>query len=305
MAAKLTNEFSWSQSRHNTFRDCLRKYYYQYYGSWGGWDRNAAPRARDLYILKKLQSRWMWVGDHVHRSVQAVLTDVRAGRTPWMPEAAADAMLARMRTDFRASLDGRYRQDPVRACGLFEHEYEVQLSGDAWKQVADHAVSCLRMFFESEVFGRMRALPGEAWLEIEERASFLLSGLKVFVQLDAAWREGDDVLIYDWKTGRSNLATSDIQTGCYLLYARERWKATPERTKAVAFNLSTGEQRERSLTDDDLDDVSNYILDSADEMLVPLEDSEKNIAREDAFDFTDDETVCRRCNFLRACLRWK
>ena len=35
------NQFSWSFSRHNSFETCKRKYYYSYYGCWGGWDKNA------------------------------------------------------------------------------------------------------------------------------------------------------------------------------------------------------------------------------------------------------------------------
>ena len=35
------NEFSWSVSRDSTFRKCQRMYYYQYYGSWGGWNDDA------------------------------------------------------------------------------------------------------------------------------------------------------------------------------------------------------------------------------------------------------------------------
>jgi hypothetical protein len=35
---ELTNDFSWSRSRDNTFQECKRRYYYHYYGSWGGWE---------------------------------------------------------------------------------------------------------------------------------------------------------------------------------------------------------------------------------------------------------------------------
>ena len=42
MAAELKNEFSWSNSRDATFRECPRRYYFRYYGSWGGWSVSAA-----------------------------------------------------------------------------------------------------------------------------------------------------------------------------------------------------------------------------------------------------------------------
>ena len=45
----LENEFSWSISRARTFKDCPRKYWFHYYGSWGGWEPDADPEARELY----------------------------------------------------------------------------------------------------------------------------------------------------------------------------------------------------------------------------------------------------------------
>ena len=64
--AELANEFSWSRSRDATFQDCRRKYFYQYYGAWGGWDPGAPPDVRRLYILKQLSSRQQWAGRIVH-----------------------------------------------------------------------------------------------------------------------------------------------------------------------------------------------------------------------------------------------
>ena len=50
----LVNEFSWSHSRDRLFSECQLKYYYHYYGSWGGWEKNASERIRKLYVLKNL-----------------------------------------------------------------------------------------------------------------------------------------------------------------------------------------------------------------------------------------------------------
>jgi len=63
----LTNDFGWSASRDRTFQQCHRQYWFNYYGSWGGWEEDAEPRTRELWILKQLQSRYMWLGDLVHR----------------------------------------------------------------------------------------------------------------------------------------------------------------------------------------------------------------------------------------------
>ena len=53
------NAFSWSRSRDGAFQECRRRYFYQYYGAWGGWDPTAPEETRRLYVLKQLSSRQM------------------------------------------------------------------------------------------------------------------------------------------------------------------------------------------------------------------------------------------------------
>ena len=46
--------WSWSHSRRETFQECPRKYYYQYYASHNGWEADAPETARLAYRLKNL-----------------------------------------------------------------------------------------------------------------------------------------------------------------------------------------------------------------------------------------------------------
>lgn len=305
MGKELKNEFSWSKTRDEAFRECLRRYYFQYYGSWGGWDRNAPARVRELYILKNLQTRQMWAGDHVHRRIESVLGALRLGKEPPTADAAAEMTLSDMREDFKKSRSGAYRQNPKKVCGLFEHEYQQEIPNEVWKQNADHVVSCLRNFYTSDTFAEIRATPVPGWLELEERAIFLLDGIRVFVQLDFALRKGDEIVLYDWKTGRADAGRNDLQLACYVLYAAGRWKAPPAQITAVEFNLPNNIVTRLQLTQEQLDEIKEYIRDSADEMLFPLSDPENNIAEEDSFDFTEDDRACRRCNFLKLCPKWQ
>ena len=73
----LENVFSWSKSREEQFRECQRKYFYDKYASWGGWDRQAPKEARLAYVLKNLKNRWAWKGETVHHLIENVLKSVR------------------------------------------------------------------------------------------------------------------------------------------------------------------------------------------------------------------------------------
>ncbi|NPC85605.1 hypothetical protein HPC49_46385, partial [Pyxidicoccus fallax] len=71
----LSNDFSWSKSRHEKFSECLRAYYLYYYRSWGGWEADAPKDVRELYVLKKLGNRFSWAGSVVHEAIKDVLLD--------------------------------------------------------------------------------------------------------------------------------------------------------------------------------------------------------------------------------------
>ena len=82
MGGVFKNEFSWSWSRRSTFESCLRKYYYQHYGFWGGWNTSASPETRELYIQKKLLTRAQWMGIVVHEAAEWTLKSVTRGSFP-------------------------------------------------------------------------------------------------------------------------------------------------------------------------------------------------------------------------------
>ena len=60
MGKIITNDLSWSVSRAALFQTCQRAYYFHYYGSWGGWDKNASDLCRTLYMLKQMKTLAMW-----------------------------------------------------------------------------------------------------------------------------------------------------------------------------------------------------------------------------------------------------
>ena len=74
------NEFSWSVSRDETFQKCHRMYYFQYYGSWGGWEIDTDDRTRMIYILKQLQNRQMWAGSKVHECIENTIKTIKDGQ---------------------------------------------------------------------------------------------------------------------------------------------------------------------------------------------------------------------------------
>jgi len=75
---ELKNEFSWSKTRDEVFKTCLRQYWFAYYGYWNGWLENAPERTRQIYVLKNLKNRHMWAGEKVHECIQRSLNNIRS-----------------------------------------------------------------------------------------------------------------------------------------------------------------------------------------------------------------------------------
>jgi len=299
---KLKNEFSWSKSRDDIFRECRRKYYYTYYGHWGGWEFDAVDEVRQIYILGKLKNRFMWAGEVVHNSIKNVLEETKSGRVPLLNR-LVDITKEKMRHDFESSKNKRYWLDP-KSCALFEHEYGVEVKEESWKDLWKHVESCIHNFYGSDIFDMVKNIDASLWLPIEEFQNFLFEDTKVNVKLDFAYRDGDGVVtIIDWKTGKSELAGSDIQLACYTLFAIEHWNVSEEGVRTIEYNLHHKRGITNRLEAKEIEEIKGYIRKSVREMKALLVDPVHNVASEDNFVRTTDRETCRSCNFKRVCLR--
>lgn len=294
------NDFAWSISRNDTFRKCQRMYYYQYYGFWGGWDLAADKRTRTIYILKQLQNRQMWAGSKVHECIESTLNEIKTGIEKIDSEQKIDTTLDLMRKEFLSSKNKKYLTHP-KTCALFEHEYGLDLSEEEWRSNAYNAVECLSQFFNSDVYKEISQLSDNQWLELEQFPFFYLKGYKIYAVLDFAFRRNDEIIIYDWKTGRKNPEKDKFQLACYGLFAIQKWEIKPEKVKLADFFLSNGEQYDYNFKDFELDQIQEYILNSIDEMKDMLDNPQENIAREDNFIFSEDKQTCKYCNYYKIC----
>lgn len=303
--AELRNEFSWSKSRADVFAACPRQYFYHYYGSWGGWDARANPKARTLYILKQLQSRQQWMGATVHNCLRWILTTLREKGVAPSEEKALQMLGRRMQVDFNASGEGLYWEKPKDTCGLLEHEYDdLEVTDDVWSAVFEKALAAVATFYRSEVLETLQGLPPDDWLEIEKLASFEVEGTKVWVQLDCAFRANGDIRIVDWKTGKANADATREQLALYAWYAAGRWNVGAAQVAPAEFNLGTGELVAHRFADADFAPLREKISSSVTAMRALLDDAAQNRASEEKFAMTDAEKTCRKCPYRRVCPKW-
>jgi hypothetical protein len=304
--ADIQNDFTWSKSRHEKFKECRRAYWYAYYGSWGGWEAPAGSPARELYVLKKLSSRWQWAGSVVHDALRQML--VRARRSGEVRP--IDELLLRTRerarAQWRASREKSYWREPSPSGGLLEHEYGEPVADAEWKRIWEEVVErSLRAFYRSEVFERIRRIATPRWLLVDELDHWIFEGTKVWVAVDFAYRDGDGrVNLLDWKTGQER-DVDHTQLAIYSLYARDKWGMAPEQVVGgLVYLVAEGAPRVDVAADQAaIDACRAEMRGSVAAMKALLEDPEQNRASEARFAPVEDREICRRCAFRRPCGR--
>lgn len=302
MTEEFKNTFSWSVSRDNTLRECPRMYFFSYYGHWGGWNRDADKRTRDIYVLKNLKNRYTWPGQVVHECIARSLQNLSRGIPVLKIEEILRITRTMMREDFRQSRSGRYRENPKTYAGLFEHEYSVDVTDEEWKATADGVDRCLTNFYGSDQYRALADLAPEHFLEIEEFAAFDFGDTKVRIKLDCVTREDDRIVVWDWKTGKREKDEGvSPQMACYALYAHDAYGVPVDRVVTRRFDLFRNRVFEDSVTQWSLDDIQTYIEGSIKDMQGLLKDREGNIADEVNFRKVERRKICLGCNFLKVC----
>ncbi|MBI4638207.1 MAG: PD-(D/E)XK nuclease family protein [Candidatus Rokubacteria bacterium] len=296
----LTNDFSWSRSRDSTFQECRRRYFYRYYGSWGGWEADAPAEVRRLYILKQLSSRQQWAGRVVHDAVEMALHAFRDGRDIPVEPFIRD-VIERMRGEWKSSRAGRYRENP-KTVALFEHEYAVDLPPEAWQALSRNVSTCLRNFFRLPLLATIRRTSPEHWSIEHWSKVFDFEGTQIWIAPDFGFWTGEGRLaLVDWKTGGANPDAAAFQLGCYALYAQAVLGVAPRDVDLYEANLREPQVTPLRWDDERLEAIQEQLRLSIRSMKAYLADPEANVAAITDFERTEDLRICKWCNFRAVC----
>jgi hypothetical protein len=300
--ARPVDSLRWSITRDKRLRDCARKYYLYHYASLGGSRADPLSVTRQIYILKHLRNRYMWVGEVVHELIELTLHAWQRGQE--VPVGAlVERGTRRMRADYLASVQGTYRDRPTQSYGLIEHEYAETVTREDWQEMRARMERCLRNFFASPLATTVRAIPSWRWLALEAMGSFELDGATIVVKPDLAWRdENGRVVLVDWKTGRPH-GDERTQLAVYGLFADRVWGLGVEGMQAQLAYLSEGQQDVFDLTAQELEEAEAEVRASVTAMRALSIKARGGVFEPDDFPQTTHLEVCGRCTFRRICQR--
>lgn len=281
-------DFSWSKSRDSVFKFCKRKYYYQYYGSRGD---IKDPKVKELLVLKGLCSREMWMGSVVHEMIQYILANYKGGHELHLGE-LSKKIKSRMEASYKFSETREYREFFSHG-GLMEHEYDIYVGelDDVYKK----AEECIANFFNSDVFKFIKSKRIDDWIFLEDFLEFDFDGEKVYLKIDFAVKDGDKVILFDWKTGKERDVEMDIQLVCYALYVMEKFGVDVSDIVVRKYNVALDKEDSFVVSSEMISNVKNYISCSIKEMkLFEGLDEEKFLRSENL-------RWCSYCNFRKVC----
>lgn len=280
---------------------CPRAYWYNYYGSWGGWEATASQEMRDAYIQKKLTSAPAWTGTMVHSIAERLLNRVRKGLNIDEEETANLAIDAASQ-EISDSERGRGLQRPSKITHFQEHYYGQAVD---WDPLVDEIERQVRGIFRNRVFQRLLTVP-ERIMEVEQLRRFPVGRDEVWAALDVLVSDGSGgVVIIDWKTGEAH-DDNDIaaQLGVYGLYASGVLHIPEDRILAMHVNLRYATETRHPVGPVQIDLARQTIAQSMAHMRSLLVDVENNIANKEDFELIPEgSSRCQWCNFRRACGR--
>jgi len=306
------------------FDSCLRRYYFHYYLSWGGWERQAPRIAREAFRLKRLTSLPLWRGQLAHYIATKVLASLRAkGRIPAF-EDVSRYTLERFETQLEFSNSKKYLTEPKKKGGrlnidwlaLFEHEYDRPLPPEKLEKTRNECLTAMKGLLESDILSAIAETDTDGWaienIDLAEFAQvFDFEGAKVFAKTDFMYRGTDGSFnIVDWKTfskknaGAGKEGKARVQLGVYGYYAVSILGEPLERIKLLEVNLlDDGAAVEYSISNDDLEEFYSHIrggIDKLSSVLIKGDIKRNEAGPPDLFPKVDNG-LCRYCNFYRIC----
>lgn len=313
MAKQITNDLSWSFSRHSRFLRCLREYYWYSYGSWNGWLGNSPPQSQLAYRLKKMTGVPLYKGELVHKAIKETLLVYQAtGKLPKL-----DQTLKWMQTKAEVDWDMSERNGgivpkPSQMPAFIEHYYPSHarwLRPSTRDTLIIEAQKMYQTWLTSEhLTAAQHALRDnpKAWIGIEALETFQVLEIPVYVKLDLYYHSSPNELsILDWKTGKVGEQDQE-QLLVYALFVSQKLKPVPKQITVTDVYLKTQEDQTTILTKGQskskpvLDKIQGSIRDMK-KMLKLVSSNTPKPIEEFTQCRTDGGGPCERCSFRELC----
>ncbi|NMA61770.1 MAG: PD-(D/E)XK nuclease family protein [Firmicutes bacterium] len=298
-------EWSWSFSRDQMFSTCLRRYYYNYYGSHNGWETQAPSDVALAYRLKKLSNIYLVLGDAVHKSAARIVERVLEGRGVPTADEVEEDIRRQLRRVWKSSRDegDLFLRRPNRVDMLHEFYYGLGLSDEVIAKINQRATRTAEALVASTVWSELVG-EGIRLISCEQFDTFSIGDTPVYAVPDLLFVDSQGKwVIVDWKTGEE-VEDNKEQVALYALYVRKKHGVVVENISARLEYLNLGTVQELTFTTEELKAVEREALASMEKMQDLLLDPAQNVPlSKEHFPLTSARKLCLWCNFYELCQR--
>ena len=294
--------FTWSVSRQQMFARCKRQYYLNYYAPRRITARGNHPAIGAIWWLKKATSLPAWLGTVVHAVANEAVRAHRDGSA-----LTVDILIERASKQYTSGLHASQRGNKFKGQWIIlqEHIYPADDAAADWDSAKERLALLIEAFVASEAYQTILSLPPEDIIEIDEPfQSILFDETRIFAIPDVLVSSGAGCRIIDWKTGDVEREGIRMQAGVYALYAHLKYGIEEDAIEVSIVDLAGGgESVQPAGGVPSLQETIEFIRNSMADMLILQDNPNYNTVAIEQHPMTDDLTVCRGCNFRRACWR--
>lgn len=283
-----TYRLGWSHSRYDTFQNCKRMYYYSYYARYD----KEFPTDR-IMMLKGLTSIPLVVGDVAHRTIEKILRRLITTEIP----------IDRDKLD--TYMHGLIHEDVTRLT-FFEKYYRKLVEIDE-EEIFDKVRACVTNFIDSDRFQWILdegVAHKQNWIiEPPGFGETVIEGSKAYAKFDFLYRDDEQILIFDWKTGGEDVQKHVKQLRAYSYWASYHLDADPRIiTPIIAYLYPEYSEIECTFDEEHFHEFAVSVREQIADMESYCEDVSANRPKsKEHFPMKDYSRFCDFCNYNELC----
>jgi hypothetical protein len=299
----LENLLVWSAHRSRTVGSCERKYYYNYVGSWEGWDTSSPPEVQAAYRVKHLTTIDLEVGQIIHGQISALFEKALAGRAI-NPSTEIRNAQEKFKVFLQCSESRRLEDLTAKRRKLFVHETGGSIDPKEVLGYLDKIEAQLNDFFRFADVKTILADPSLLLRDFLDPNNFEITNeldVPARLRTDAVYLLADRLIICDWKCGAPREEDHQLQGSVYDIFVRHRLALEAGVPVEVRFYyLGTGQVVAHSFSEDDRAETLWAIGEQFQTLRTYSEDPRLNVGREERF-HARVSRACFGCNHRLMC----
>jgi hypothetical protein len=290
---EFTDILGWSYSRYNTFQQCKRKYYYEYYR------KRDIENVAKLAVLRDLTSVPLEIGNISHKLIQALLSRLQK---------SADDIDREKFYDYARRLTFDVCKEKTFEDVYYGNRDQIDYEAEIFEPVMEAMMNFLSSDRLTWLLEEALASKEDWIIEFEDNNRFgecRIDNQKAYCKIDFLFPVNDRLHIIDWKTGKEDYAKHSVQLRGYAGWANFQFGTDYSLIHTtVAYLRPEYKETTVVLNDYDIDDFAMRIREQTDAMHEYCEVPELNIPfPKERFEMTPLENFCKTCKYRELCHR--